>query len=219
MIGCAGGKVKGPSVGIKETTPVETETKGTIAPAENKATGSGKLFDEPVEITMMVRSHSGWPYQDDWYIKKLVEERTNVRLKVTAVPGAEFGAKLVLDIAAGEYDDLLHIIDTEPAHKYEHQGVFVNIKDELDNLPNYKRFYLENEKDVMRFMTAEGNWYNFHNTGIGETNRQGWMYREDIFENHNLAVPTTSEELYDVLKKLKELYPQSYPFIFRQHLI
>ncbi|MEI0736314.1 hypothetical protein VQ056_05980 [Paenibacillus sp. JTLBN-2024] len=42
-----------------------------------------------------------------------------------------------------------------------------------------------------------------------------WLYREDVFKKHNLAVPKTYEELHQVLKKLKELYPESYPLSMR----
>ena len=41
------------------------------------------------------------------------------------------------------------------------------------------------------------------------------MYRKDIFEKHGLEVPTTYDELYEVCKKLKGLYPDSYPLCLR----
>jgi len=37
----------------------------------------------------------------------------------------------------------------------------------------------------------------------------------EVFKKHGLEVPTTTEELYQVAKKLKELYPDSYPVCFR----
>ena len=37
-------------------------------------------------------------------------------------------------------------------------------------------------------------------------NMRTWMYRKDIFEKHGLQPPETYEELYQVCKKLKELY-------------
>lgn len=53
------------------------------------------------------------------------------------------------------------------------------------------------------------------NFGIGETNRMLWLYRQDVFEEHGLAIPTTYDELYEVSKELKSIYPDSYPFAFR----
>ena len=36
-----------------------------------------------------------------------------------------------------------------------------------------------------------------------------------IFKKHNLKAPETYEELYNVCKQLKALYPDSYPFCTR----
>ena len=44
------------------------------------------------------------------------------------------------------------------------------------------------------------------------------MYRKDIFEKHNLTVPETMEQVYEVSKKLKSSYPDSYPLCFRSGL-
>ena len=42
-----------------------------------------------------------------------------------------------------------------------------------------------------------------------------WIYREDIFTKHNLKTPTNFDELYEVCKELKALYPNSYPLCMR----
>ncbi|MBQ4544922.1 MAG: hypothetical protein II996_05070, partial [Oscillospiraceae bacterium] len=36
-----------------------------------------------------------------------------------------------------------------------------------------------------------------------------------MFEKHNLKAPETYDELYEVCKQLKELYPDSYPYCTR----
>ena len=61
--------------------------------------------------------------------------------------------------------------------------------------------------------------YEFPANEIGEANRMGWLYRKDIFQKHNLQVPKDQDEFYAVCKKLKELYPDSFPFTFRNGLI
>jgi len=204
---------------VTESTSAPVTTPSSPVSDKDLSVGSGKLFDKPVKLTKMAISHPSWPHQEDWLIIDLIEEATNVQLEVIAIPSAGYNDRLNLDLASGELCDIINISGTDITHKYGPQGAFVNIKDQLNNLPNYKKFYEQNTEDVMRFMTADGNWYNFHNSGIGETNRQGWMYRKDIFDKHNLAIPTNEQELYDVLKALKALYPDSYPFMFRQNLI
>ncbi len=54
--------------------------------------------------------------------------------------------------------------------------------------------------------------------GSGETGRRGWLYRADIFTKNNIAVPTSYDELYTALKKLKDIYPDTYPLVFRRNV-
>ena len=42
-----------------------------------------------------------------------------------------------------------------------------------------------------------------------------YLYRQDIFEQNNLTWPTNQEEFVATLRKLKELYPESQPFVMR----
>ena len=51
--------------------------------------------------------------------------------------------------------------------------------------------------------------------GIQETDRMAWMYRKDIFGKHGLKVPANETEFLDVLRQLKKLYPDSYPYAER----
>lgn len=126
MTGCVVKTEKDTTVGTKDTASKTEESEKEEK--ESKLASSGKLFDEPVEFSVMLISHPSWPYQDDWYIKKLVEEKTNVKLNVTALPSSNFNTKLSLDLAAGEYDDLINISGTTITHQYGPQGAFVNIK-------------------------------------------------------------------------------------------
>ena len=48
---------------------------------------------------------------------------------------------------------------------------------------------------------ADGKIYYTPGTGReGKTRRRAWLYREDIFKKHNLKVPETFDELYEVCK-------------------
>ena len=72
-------------------------------------------------------------------------------------------------------------------------------------------------KDIRK--SADGKVYYTPNYGMERyTNLRTWLYRKDIFDKHGLSVPETTEDLYNVSKKLKELYPDSYPFCMRTGL-
>src|SRR5690606_24025725 len=103
--------------------------------------------------------------------------------------------------------DLMFMTSFTTANRYGQDGALVNILDYLDIMPNFSK-WLEMYPEIKeRYLAADGGMYMFPNQGFGETNRIIWLYRDDIFRKHNLQIPNTYDELYDVLKKLKELYP------------
>lgn len=198
------------------TAPPQQTTAGTVQ-TENTAADitGGKLFAEPVELSMLIPSHPSWPYQEDWYVQKMVQEETNVSLKVTAVPNDGFTDKVNLTMASGQLPDLIYFIGNAAINQYAPQGAFVNILDHLDSMPNFKKWYEENQDFALNYLSADGGLYQFPEMGVDETNRRGWMYRKDVFDELGLEVPTNQDEFYEVLKALKEAYPSSYPLAFR----
>lgn len=200
----------------KETENASGNNSSTQTTTETKK--SGKLFDNPVTFTMMMQNHPSWPYQKDWYIQKAITEKTNVNLEVTAVTDTNFAEKVNTTLASGDLPDIMVTIGLDYTHKYALQGAYANILEKIDKLPNFKKWRDSNKEYVADYLSSDGNLYIFPEQGIAETNRRGWLYREDIFKKHNLTVPKDDKELYDVLKKLKELYPKSYPFTFRTNL-
>lgn len=145
----------------------------------------------------------------------LIKEYTNVDLKVTAVDTSGFSEKLNLTMASGELPDLMFLTDNTTVQQYAPQGAFINILDHLDKMPNFKAWYEENQQYAANYLSADGGLYQFPQQGVEETERRGWLYRADIFEELGLEMPTNKDEFYDVLVKLKEAYPDSYPLAFR----
>ena len=100
---------------------------------------------------------------------------------------------------------------------YGEQGAFINILKYLDAMPNVKA-YLEdpaNEKTVKAYTYKEGEMYAIPVKQTGSAAIYTFLYRKDIFDKHNLQWPTNQEEFVAVLRKLKELYPDSQPFVLR----
>ena len=65
-----------------------------------------------------------------------------------------------------------------------------------------------------KMQSTDGAVYGFAKGSISpwETTFQQYLYRFDVLEKHGLKPAKDLNELYVLLKKLKELYPQSYPF-------
>lgn len=206
---------KSPTEGQTTSTTVQQEAAASDKTAENSDGIGEKLFADPVEFTMLIPSHPSWPYQDDWYVQDLIKEETNVSFKVTAVPNDGFPDKVNLTMASGQLPDMIYCLGNYAINQYAPQGAFINILDHLDEMPNFKKWYEANQDFALNYLSADGGLYQFPEMGVDETNRRGWMYRKDVFDDLGLETPTNQDEFYEVLKALKKEYPDSYPLALR----
>lgn len=183
----------------------------------------GKVFAQGTEIDMILSSHASWPFDENWKLIDYIEEATGATLNIQAIPSADMYTKMSLIVAnTDELPDMIHTFDKN-AHvdAYALSGAFVSYTDNMDKLPNMQKFLEDlGEEEASAVLnikkSGDGKMYSAPAYGTQRvTGIRTWMYRKDIFEKHNLAVPTTYDELYEVCKKLKELYPDSYPICNR----
>jgi putative aldouronate transport system substrate-binding protein len=173
--------------------------------------------DEPAEASMFVISHPSWPYDEKWPIWNWAKEATNITIK-GQVPSGEVKDAYNLMVASGEISDIVFIYGPSYVNNYGDEGAYIDFNKYLDKMPNLKKYWEENPGVKALSSTPAGANYMVANSEIGFSNQRVWMYREDIFKKHNLETPQTWDELYQVAKQLKKLYPESYPFNFRSKL-
>lgn len=202
-----------PAQTAQDTPAATPETNGSEG--ETTSTEGSTLFADPVEFSMLTLSHASWPFQEDWYVLDLIKEYTNVSFKVTAVDTSAFTEKLNLTMASGELPDLIFLNSNAAVQQYGPQGAFINILDHIDEMPHFKAWFEANKDYALNFLSAGGELYQLPAQGINETNRRGWLYRADIFEELGIEPPTNGEEFYNALVKMKEAYPDSYPLALR----
>jgi len=177
---------------------------------------SGKLFDKPFEVTMLYGDASSWPYKEDWYVKKTIEEETGVTLKVILVDATALSDRINMLMASGDLPDIISHIGMGKVREYALQGPYVNIGENLDKMPNFKKWTENNQDKLIKYLVSDGNLYSMPNIGGGITNTRFWFYRDDVFKKYNLTVPKTPDELYNVLRVLKDNNPESYPLNYRE---
>lgn len=101
-------------------------------------------------------------------------------------------------------------------HSMGRYGAYVNLYDYYDMMPNFfARYEAAGELIKLDYETGEGELYTAPVFLNGTVQQQGWYYREDIFEELELEVPTNWEEFLAVCEALKQAYPDSYPFCLR----
>ncbi len=186
-------------------------------PAVAGTSEADALLAEPTTLSLFIPENASWPFRDDWYILDLIKRKTNISFDVN-VAATNYAEKMSLVIASRDLPDILWS-NAKDSIRYGQEGAFVNILEHENKLPNFAQWRKGEYRSRMpAFISSEGKMYIFPVLEIGETEREGWFYRKDIFEKNGLKEPADDKEFYQILKKLKQVYPDSYPFTFRSAL-
>ncbi len=197
------------------------------SPDEGKTTGQATadpLTKDDV-IQVAIASHASWPYREDWKVWEYIEEGCGATLDVVAYPSSDATTKINLMFAAPDtLTDILYCSSITGAHDIALSGVAVAFDDVEEYMPNFNAWLEtltedEYNNNVLTHTSHDGKIYYTPVIGREKSqNLRAWLYRKDIFDKHNLKVPETFDELYEVCKQLKALYPESYPFCIRSGL-
>ncbi|MGZ9586747.1 extracellular solute-binding protein [Paenibacillus marinisediminis] len=215
---CSSNKPSSEGHGSTTPAPAPSTTPAPDPKAEPPAvdygdTGGIKLpiVDKPVELTWMVVSATE-NLQDKMIIKE-IEKRTGIKIKLEAYSSATYQDKLRSVLASGKLPDIFHGLRVSEANKMGNDGAFAKINEHLDVLPNFKRMYTEELPWVMKsYSSDDGSMYTWPIQSFARDVNHGFLYRKDIFDKHGIKEWTNTDEFYDALKKLKEIYPNSYPY-------
>lgn len=185
----------------------------------------GKQIPDDAVLNVTISSHASWPYQENWKVWEYIKEAIGGTLNVTAIPSSDFKTKFSIIMASRDHFPDVIGFQGKPGtfSDYCEQGAFLALDDYEELLPDYNSFWnsLPEEEQWMKNTRkgSDGKVYYAPVYGMERaTNIHAWLYRKDILEKHGLEVPQTIDELYDVCKKLKEIYPESYPFSMRSGL-
>lgn len=200
--------VAGLIAGCSTQSTTEVKSASPTPPASVKQA-------DPATIRLFTENQAGWPVKQDWPVWSWVKEKTNITIKPEPATGPE---SMALTIASGDMPDVYSLYPFDVS-KYGAQGAFIDMGKHLDKMPNLKAFLAEKPEVLNRIKSLTGGELLYiPNDGAGASNQLVWFNREDVFTKHNLTQPKTWDELYETAKKLKQLYPDSYPLVFRHGL-
>lgn len=168
---------------------------------------------EPLTFSTLYSDHPNYPLKDDWLLWKEIKDRTNVTLEPTIVPMSDYEQKRSLLIGAG--DAPMIIPKTYPGQEipFVSSGAILPVSDYVDLMPNYQdkvaKWHLEPELDTIR--QQNGKYYIL--PGLHEAVWQDYTiaFRTDELQRLGLSEPKTWDDLYTVLKAIKQAHPDSYP--------
>ena len=203
---------------VEEATPADSTAEeiasdDTAAPAtgpvelpisEEKLTYT-MFMTEPFFIGSLIDSMS-----EDLGLFKAAQENTNIYFDVTAVNGETFDEQFQLMVASGDYYDVMDGMSKYPAG-YDaaiEEDICIDLYDlVLEYAPNYYAAISQDADTIAQLVTDEGNMATFglmYKSANCET--QGYLIRQDWLDELGLEIPTTYDELHDVLAAFKENY-------------
>lgn len=175
--------------------------------------GTDLKYDETFTIDYWVPDNTDLEMEGN-YVDLTVEKTINAKINITEYESRDQYETL---IAQQKIPALTYANAKIFGPKYGPMGAYIDWNAYLDRLPNVKKI-LSDERfvhDVANYTEDDGSLYQLPIPQTGYADVQGFLYRKDIFDKHDLKVPTNQEELLSVLRELKKLYPDSTPFVLR----
>ncbi|MFJ5995434.1 extracellular solute-binding protein [Streptomyces sp. NPDC092370] len=171
----------------------------------------------PLSFSVLHNNNPVYPMKNGWLFWKELTKRTGVTLKPVDVPLADYEKKRSVLIGAGDAPFLIPKTYHPSEVAFVSSGAILPVSDYVKLMPNFRdkvrKWKLEPELDSIR--QSDGRYYLL--PGLHEKPKSGYSlsFRTDVLARHGLSLPTTWDEVYDVLKALKEEHPGTYPWTDR----
>ena len=165
------------------------------------------ICDEPITIKI-TGARSSTPDWNATFFVQEVERRLGIKLDCDMFEAADFSNQYAMMLASHAIPDLVvnAQVDKAETDKSGQQGLFLDMAPMLDLMPNLQNFLKEHEQYANYFYTSEGELYALNRartTDLGCYLQTAWVPNKWL-KNVGKEMPTTVDELYDVLKAFKE---------------
>lgn len=175
--------------------------KGSASPSADMVTLKIEIFDrgntppggEP-------------PDNNNWtrYIQQNFGDPNHIKVEFVTVPRSEEVSKLNILMAADEAPDLVFTYDRNAVYNYVSSGGLTDLNQALgEYAPDLKKFLGD---EVLAYGQFDGKQYAIPAKRTVLAVRNSYI-RKDWLDKLNMDVPTTRDELYQVLKAFKEKDP------------
>lgn len=199
------------SPGTQEETPRQSPTKTPSQPAVTPK--DGKLVDKDTEITVMLGESNLVPLSQDMKHYQRMYEQTGIKINFMPIPSADYASKKNTLLSTNDLPDIIQVAQSD-VNNFADTGIFVDLSKYKDRLPN---FYEKAEQiPEAKFTFINGSPFAFPTLNRWDLTRgSSLVVRSDVMEELGIAAPKTFDEFYTMLKKFKEAYPDSVPYVNR----
>ena len=174
----------------------------------------GALADDPVELSIVVRRRDT-DITEDFHEKHWVqqtEKELNVKFNFIEISENDYATEVAAILASGKLPDIFFVGNSMPEALVLQNNKLWHVFTEEEirtKVPNAAAVYDKYIKDWQAYLTyPDGNMYALPSgllTSYMHTTDKGIMYiNKTWLDNLGLAIPTTAEELVEVLRAFKE---------------
>ena len=177
------------------------------------ATGVEFPLKESAEYTYMIPENPNYKLIQDGEIMEYFREKTGIRIVFQPVPNENYNEKYNITMGSGNLPD---IVTPRQAYMFGPQGMFLNLADYSEYTPNFNKLLEEHPEYKSSFVCNDGGIYHMATVMEDPISRIQYciMYREDIIQELGMEVPSDEEGWYNLLKAVKQAYPDMVPFCF-----
>ena len=173
---------------------------GLIGCSQNESASEGGNSNasqgESKPISIMAVLHT--PEVPDKKIQNMIEENTDTTLDIQWVPQNNYEERLNAAFATGTLPQVIYVSGPEMFYEALRDDQFWEIGPYLDEFENLKNL----KPDVLSNMEFEGKLYSIYQGR--PLSRQGIIYRKDWADELGLEAPTTTDEVYEMLRAFTE---------------
>ncbi|SFQ47751.1 extracellular solute-binding protein [Caldicoprobacter faecalis] len=202
-----GQKQEGESVSKQTDQEEEAKEDEDVPPYLNKE--GFPIVKEPITLRFMVRQTPVQPPHEEIFVWQEYEKMTGVKIEWINVPDTDLAEKRNLAIASGDLPDAFircNFPDLDVL-RYGEQGIFIELNDLIDKYAPNLKACMEKYPEVKKGLPEyNGKIYATPVLFDSEAIQMGTrlFIRRTWVDKLGLSMPTTTDELYNVLKAFKE---------------
>lgn len=191
------------------------DTPDTPDTPNNSDTTDAPDVEVPEDATITMAMITTYEHTSDTWVFQKIKEYTGVTVVPVTYANDVYDEKMATFLA-GDLPDIMWTSSMTLAeiNMYGDQGAFINLNEYMDQIPSFKAIFVDDATNNARYadyVSANGANYTMPIYQLNRDVNHGIMYRADVMEELGLEVWTNTEEFYEVLKAMKEAYPDSYP--------
>lgn len=153
---------------------------------------------EVLELDWLIPLHTPQPPKDK--ALKIIEEKTNTKLRLIWVPDSTKEERINTTLAGGSMAKIITLPNLEDSAVVNalRSGMFWEIGPYLKAYPNLKNL----DKTILKNISVDGKVYGIYRER--PLARQGVVIRKDWLDNLGLDMPETADDIYQIAKAFTE---------------